>query len=219
MVVLIVWLSPAYASMPTQMIPYPSGNSTGTVSGMVIAGVNGTAGISGAYVAIVNSYNVSQEYANTTSSPSGFYMFTNVGVTGDFNQYKVYAYDNLYGEGYSASFGAIANATIPMSVTIVSINSTPTPTSAPTATQTPTPTPTPSVTPTPTAMPSPTPMVNSTTATPVIPLPTSTTTTPVITTPAPTPNTSPTPAISMSATAITLIVTCAMLLSLKRSKK
>lgn len=165
--IMIIILVPADASKPAHTgIEYPQSDSTGTITGRVTS-PNITIGIAGAYVAIVNGYDISQEYANTTSDSNGNYTFTGVNATGDHFQYQIYANKSQYGEGYSTTFGVNANASYMTNVVIFLHGSTPTLTPTPTPTLTPTPTPTlmptPTSTPTPTATPTST-AVNNTTA-------------------------------------------------------
>ncbi|HTY91434.1 MAG TPA: S8 family serine peptidase [Methanocella sp.] len=99
----------------------------GSVTGRVTSSANLTAGIAGAYVALVNALNVSQEYNHTVTDAYGYYNFTGVnatyssnlqegpnGQTGqDYqlgnNMYKIYANKSPYGQGYSVSFGIDTN--------------------------------------------------------------------------------------------------------------
>jgi hypothetical protein len=95
---------------------------TGSVTGRVTT-QNTTAGISGAYVAIVSAYNESIELYNTTSDAGGYYQFTGVNSTlradGSLEDtYVVCAYNPLYGEGYSHSFGVRPNVTTVTSVIV-----------------------------------------------------------------------------------------------------
>lgn len=109
----------------------------GSVTGRVTTPANGTAGIGGAYIAIVNASNVSEEYYNTTSDAYGNYQITGVNATyssvqgigspwfgGNFtrgtNAYKVYASKDPYGEGYSAAFGIDENGTSPTASVAIS---------------------------------------------------------------------------------------------------
>jgi PGF-CTERM protein len=118
---------PSYAEKPTDTgLKYPPAvdNVTrGSVTGTVSTAGNATVGIGGAYVAIVNASNTSQEYFNTTTDAYGRYAFTGVNatfnsvkgygidvngdnVTGGHGQvYRIYAYADKYGEGYSNPFG------------------------------------------------------------------------------------------------------------------
>jgi subtilisin family serine protease len=100
---------------------------TGTVVGRVVASTDMLTGIAGAYVAIVNASNVSEEYYSTISDAYGNYQITGVnatyssmllqgpnGETGDdyllgTSMYKIYAYRGPYGEGWSQSFGIDTN--------------------------------------------------------------------------------------------------------------
>ena len=177
---MIAILTPADASRPAYTgIKYPQSATTGTVTGMVTL-QNITIGISGAYVAIVNSENISQEYANTTSDSNGNFTFTDVNATGDALQYQIYANKSPYGEGYSNSFGVNTNASNMMNVVIFSQDLVPTPTPAPIPASTLTPTPISTSTPTPTPTPMPTAVNNITAAsqisspTPIAQTPTST---------------------------------------------
>jgi len=98
----------------------------GSVTGRVTTSVNGTVGIGGAYIAIVNASNTSQEFYNTSSDAYGNYQITginatysSVNLTGPDNtagtyakglvMYKMYALKDPYGEGYSAAFGIDAD--------------------------------------------------------------------------------------------------------------
>ena len=120
---------PSYAQKPTDTgLKYPEAvdNVTrGSVTGTVSTAGNATVGIGGAYVAIVNAFNTSQEYFNTTSDAYGRYAFTGVNATfnskygygynsagvnttdgtGHGQVYRIYAYADKYGEGYSNPFG------------------------------------------------------------------------------------------------------------------
>lgn len=101
---------------------------TGSVA--VYAGSGGTvAVVGGAYIAIVNASNISQEYYNTTSDAYGNYQFTGLnatyssvlqqgplgqaGNTTDYalgtSMYKIYASKAPFGEGYSDAFGIDTN--------------------------------------------------------------------------------------------------------------
>jgi cell division septation protein DedD len=158
--------------------PLAVDGKTGAVTGRVTSALN-TTGIAGAYIAVVNASNVSEEYFNTTSDAYGYYQI--LGINASYNAtntsavgpngptpYKVYANHTLLGEGYSAAFGIDASSpgTGPGGIPPITFASTPTavatPVSTPTATAVPaTPTPTtPPVTatvPAPTATPQPTP--------------------------------------------------------------
>jgi len=115
---------PASALYPTEFgVKYPAAydGKKGSVTGRVTTSVNGTVGIGNAYIAIVNASNVSQEYFNTTSDAYGNYQITGINSTYSSNTqtpspafptlaagmaaYKMYAYKEPYGEGYSAAFG------------------------------------------------------------------------------------------------------------------
>jgi PGF-CTERM protein len=115
---------PASAVYPTQFgVKYPAAydGKKGSVTGRVTTSVNGTVGIGNAYIAIVNASNVSQEYFNTTSDAYGNYQITGINstyssvsmqgspalgnLTAGMSAYKMYAYKEPYGEGYSAAFG------------------------------------------------------------------------------------------------------------------
>lgn len=147
--VMIAILAPVDASKPAHTaIKYPQSDLTGTVTGKVTF-QNISIGISGAYVAIVNNHDVSQEYANTTSDSNGNFTFIDVNATGDTLQYQIYANKSPYGEGYSNAFGVNTNASNMMNIVIFSLDLVPTPTSTPVPTSTPTPTLTLTSTPTP----------------------------------------------------------------------
>ncbi|HTY91248.1 MAG TPA: PGF-CTERM sorting domain-containing protein [Methanocella sp.] len=98
----------------------------GSVTGRVTTSVNGTVGIGGAYIAIVNASNTTQEFYNTSSDAYGNYQITGINATyssvnltgpdntaGTYNKginmYKMYAYKDPYGEGYSNAFGIDAD--------------------------------------------------------------------------------------------------------------
>ncbi len=101
--------------------------SSGSVVGRVTTYVNGTIGVGGAYVAIVNASNISEEYANTTTDANGNYVFYGVnasygsihhigphGQTGadyilGINMYEICADKSPYGIGLSNSFGIDAD--------------------------------------------------------------------------------------------------------------
>jgi len=109
----------------------------GSVTGRVTTSVNGTVGIGGAYIAVVNASNVSQEYYNTTSDAYGNYQITglnatyssvllqgpNAGTGSDYtlgnNMYKIYANKTPYGEGWSAAFGIDANQSAATTTSVV----------------------------------------------------------------------------------------------------
>ncbi len=158
-------ISPAMAIKPVNTgLKYPPGDPTGMVVGRVTPSDDNATGLAGAYVAIVNAYDLSQEYCNTTSDASGKYSFSGVNVTGNANAYKVYV---RYGqsEGYSDPFDAIANTLASEDVAIDVPE--PTPTQAPTATPaagSPTPTAIASDLPAPTLAPKPSPTVPAITA-------------------------------------------------------
>jgi hypothetical protein len=136
---LIAVVLPANAVMPTWNgghYPDAMNGKKGAVTGRVTTSVNGTVGIGGAYVAIVNASNVSEEYYNTTSDAYGNYQITGVNATyssvlhsgsdwflGDYDSgltaYKMYANKTPYGEGYSAAFGIDANQTSATTTSVV----------------------------------------------------------------------------------------------------
>jgi len=125
---------PATATFPTDRgLKYPAGvdGKTGKVTGRVTTAANGTVGIGGAYIAIVNASNYSQEYYNTTSDAYGNYQI--VGVNASYNHnnasdigpnnatpYVIYANKSPYGDGTSAAFGidAYGSGSTPTSVVI-----------------------------------------------------------------------------------------------------
>lgn len=170
---------PAYTGM--KMPPALDGK-TGAVTGRVTASSN-TTGLVGAYIAVVNASNTSEEYFNTTSGADGYYQIlgvnasynatnpADVGPNGP-NPYRIYAYDPLLGEGYSAAFGIDSSSPgtggggIPP-VAVSSATATPTITLTPTPTTNASPTITPTIAPTigtpplpaPTQSPQPTPYV------------------------------------------------------------
>ena len=153
---------PAYTGVKC---PPAVDGKTGSVTGRVTASMN-TTGIVGAYIAIVNASNASEEYFNTTSGADGYYQFTGVNASynatnaSDFGPngatpYRIYA-NMSYGEGYSAAFGIDASggpSGPPAGVSPISVAPTPTPTPLPTAITTPSPTSVPTSTPEPTAAP------------------------------------------------------------------
>ncbi len=117
-VMAVAIIVPASSALPAYTgINYPNTfwaqmGYTDTVTGKVIASSSASVGIEGAYVAIVNASNVSEEYYNTTSNASGSYSFTDVNATyyqtfdpDSDPQYMIYAYKDGLGEGYSTSFG------------------------------------------------------------------------------------------------------------------
>lgn len=165
---------PAYTGMK---MPLALDGKTGAVTGRVTASSN-TTGLVGAYIAVVNASNVSEEYFNTTSGADGYYQI--LGINASYNAlnasdvgpngpdpYRVYAYHPVLGEGYSAAFGIDSSG--PSSggggIPPITVATTPTPVPTPLSTPTATPTPanvstTPSATtnvPAPTATPQPTP--------------------------------------------------------------
>jgi hypothetical protein len=165
---------PAYTGIKC---PPAVDGKTGATTGRVTAATN-TTGLVGAYIAVVNASNVSEEYFNTTSGPDGYYQI--LGLNASYNAtnasdvgpngptpYRVYAYHPLLGEGYSAAFGIDASSPGTGGGGIPPISVTSTPTAVPTPVMTPTPTPTPTPAPTtppvsatappPTATPQPTP--------------------------------------------------------------
>ena len=117
-VIAVAFILPVSAALPAYTgISYPNTywsklDYTNTVTGKIVASSHASLGLEGAYVAIVNASNVSEEYCNTTSDPTGTYSFTKVNATyyqtpdrDNDPLYKIYAYKEGYGEGYSASFG------------------------------------------------------------------------------------------------------------------
>lgn len=159
---------PAYTGLK---YPQAVGGQTGSVTGRVTTSATGTVGMAGAYIAIVNASNFSEEYVNTTSDANGFYQF--VGVNATYNHsnasdvgpngptpYVIYANRTPYGEGYSAAFGVDGYddpSTSSTNLSPVTVASTPAPTAvaSPVASPASSPAPTPTLTPTstPTAMP------------------------------------------------------------------
>jgi len=153
---------PAYTGLKC---PPAVDGQTGSVTGRVTAST-GTTGIVGAYIAVVNASNVSEEYFNTTSGADGFYQI--VGINASYNAinpsdvgpngptpYKIYA-NMSYGEGYSAAFGIDASggpSSPATGVSPITVASTPTPSPSSTPASTLSPTPAPSPTPEPTAVP------------------------------------------------------------------
>ncbi len=149
--------------------------ATGAVTGRVTASMN-TTGIVGAYVAVVNASNESEEYFNTTSGPDGYYQI--LGINASYNAtdpsvvgpngptpYKIYA-NTSYGEGYSAAFGIDSSggpSSPAIGVSPITATATPTPEPSPVNVTTPAITPSPTVAPavsitsTPTATPAPIP--------------------------------------------------------------
>lgn len=158
---------PAYTGMKC---PPAVEGKTGAVTGRVTAAAN-TIGLEGAYIAVVNASNASEEYFNTTSDAQGYYQIlglnasyssTNASAVGPNGPmpYRMYAWHPVLGEGYSAAFGIDASgADTGSGITPIAVS---TPTSAPTASPVPTPTALPTSTPTPT----PTPTATSGTPTP-----------------------------------------------------
>ncbi|HTY90009.1 MAG TPA: hypothetical protein VMC84_02425 [Methanocella sp.] len=159
---LVSIILPVSASLPAYTgISYPNTfwakmDYTNTVTGKVIASSGASHGLEGAYVAIVNASNTSEEYCNTTSDASGNYSFSNVNAT--FYQkpdrydplYMIYAYKEGYGEAYSQSFGIdVATVSEPVEMwVVIPVNETKAQTSnvvssAPTATVKPSPSPVP----------------------------------------------------------------------------
>lgn len=132
-VLAVAFILPASAALPDHTgASYPATfwskmGKTNTVTGKIIASSNASLGLEGAYVAIVNASNVREEYCNTTSDASGNYTFTDVNATyfqkhdpDNDPLYKVYAYKEPYGEGYSATFGVdVASLGSPMVVWVV----------------------------------------------------------------------------------------------------
>ena len=130
---------PATASKPTWnggIYPTAMDGKTGAVTGRVTTSVNGTVGIGGAYIAIVNASNVSEEYYNTTSDAYGNYQITGVNATyssvqgtgspwfaGSYQRgttaYKIYASKDPYGEGWSAAWGIDENQTSATTTSVV----------------------------------------------------------------------------------------------------
>ncbi len=149
----------------TGLCPPAVDGATGAVTGRVTASMN-TTGVGGAYIAIVNASNVSEEYFNTTSDAYGYYQF--IGVNASYNAtnasdvgpngptpYKIYA-SMWYGEGYSAAFGvdSVGGPSSPgTGVSPIIVTSTPTPTATPASMVTTSPMPTPVATSGPTAVP------------------------------------------------------------------
>jgi hypothetical protein len=177
---------PAYTGLKC---PPAVDGKTGAVTGRVTAST-GTAGLVGAYIAVVNASNVSEEYFNTTSGADGYYQI--LGINASYNAtnasdvgpngptpYMIYANMSPYGEGYSAAFGidAAGGPTSPaIGVSPITVVSTPTPAPSPTpaptqspaitATPEPTTVPATATAPIPTATPHPTPGLIS----PILPL-------------------------------------------------
>lgn len=107
----------------------------GTVSGKVVTSLDQTKGFDGAYVALVNTMSLGQEYYNTTTDADGNFRFTGVNATfssdlskgpdgtgGSYQQgmkvYMIYANSSI-GEGYSSSFGIDTNHTNAAMVTVI----------------------------------------------------------------------------------------------------
>jgi len=124
------WWNPA--GYPTAM-----DGKHGSVTGRVTTSVNGTVGIGGAYIAIVNGSNSTgyEEYYNTTSDAYGNYQITGVNATYSSVQqtggpgfstvgygmaaYKMYAAKDPYGEGWSAAFGIDENQSAATTTSVV----------------------------------------------------------------------------------------------------
>ncbi len=141
---------PAYTGM--KMPPAVDGK-TGAVTGRVTASTN-TTGVVGAYIAVVNASNASEEYFNTTSGADGYYQI--IGINASYNAvtgavgpngqtpYRIYA-NTSYGEGYSAAFGidsSSGSSSAGAGLSPISIAASPTPVPSPgaaTATVSPTP--------------------------------------------------------------------------------
>ena len=165
---------PAYTGVKC---PPAVDGKTGSVTGRVTSASNSTVSMAGAYIAVVNASNVSEEYFNTTAGPDGYYQI--LGINASYNAtnasdvgpngptpYRIYANGSLYGEGYSAAFGIDASggpSTPGGGISLVTPTPTPTVAATPTPMPTPTPTPVPTTasvtatTPPPTATPQPTP--------------------------------------------------------------
>lgn len=132
-VLAVAFILPASAALPDHTgATYPATfwskmGKTNTVTGKIIASSNASLGLEGAYVAIVNASNLGEEYCNTTSDASGTYTFTDVNATyfqkhdpDNDPLYKVYAYKEHYGEGYSTTFGVdVASLGSPMVIWVV----------------------------------------------------------------------------------------------------
>lgn len=115
---LSVAVNPVWTPPPAS----PHYEAKGAVTGRVTT-VNATQGISGAYIAIVNATNLSQEYYNTTSNEDGYYQLTGVNNTLLQNgtlpkPYVVYANKTGFGEGYSSSYGIEPSRTTTTAVII-----------------------------------------------------------------------------------------------------
>jgi PGF-CTERM protein len=130
---MIAVVLPVSADYPSSFgNPYPwtqFTGITGSVTGRVTTAANGTVGIGGAYISVVNASNTSQEYYNTTSDAYGNYQIVGINATyssvlktGMNNTtpysnaytdgqtaYKIYANKSPYGFGYSQAFGIDAN--------------------------------------------------------------------------------------------------------------
>ncbi len=115
---------PSTSPSPTvSTVPHAAGSVTGRVT------TNNDVGISGAYVAIVDSNDPSHIYYETTADGGGYFQFVNVPSTGEQAIYKMYARQSSYGEGYSTSFSVRESATSCVSVVI--FTNTPTPSANP----------------------------------------------------------------------------------------
>lgn len=201
-VLLLLLTTPsAFADRPIYTgVPYPPGQWVGDITGRVTTSADQVHGLSGAYVALVNRYDESQEYANTTTDSQGDYYFA--GVNGSFgkNEYEIYANISPYGEGYSAPFDI--GGTGPTTTRVVIIVPTPTLTVTAMPTSMPVPSPTPAPTPTQVPAPTTTPMPTLTvTATPT-PAPTLTVVSPPIMPPTPTQSTTAIPTMAISGTPV-----------------
>lgn len=118
--------SPSATARPTSSpvpsvstVPHAAGSVTGRVT------TNNDVGISGAYVAIVDSNDLSHIYYETTADSGGYFQFANVASTGEQALYKMYARQSSYGEGYSTSFSVSESATSCVSVVIFTNSPTP----------------------------------------------------------------------------------------------
>lgn len=112
-----------------------------SVIGRVTTSVNGTVGIAGANVALVNAYDPEQEYYHTTTDSYGYYNLTGINATYSFlnqsgptnnhsgagpndfnlgqNMYKIYANKSPYGEGYSGTFGIDADLQMATTTSVI----------------------------------------------------------------------------------------------------
>lgn len=125
LLLLISWLSPAFALEPRNTVSPPPMEpgypNQGSVTGQITSGNSGQ-GVPGAYVAIVNAADWSQAFYEGQTDENGYYRFQAVNntIAGDGPRltYCVYARYYKLGEGLSNPFAVWENTTATVNVTI-----------------------------------------------------------------------------------------------------